>query len=159
MCLYMYMWFTRLPPRTHVNPQSPGSHALVTVQGYLPANIDRREETLQRKRQEYRNFIDQYYHMRSDPLHVDTFRQVGIHTYMYACVSLCVIHCTCMSCPTNHNFCWQIISHGMGVDDHRVYSLMAKGSHGQTNSLRDISWGMYVCMCVCVRVGIRGDSL
>lgn len=45
-------------------------------QGYLPANIDRREETLQRKRQEYQNFIDQYYHTRTDPLHIDTFRQV-----------------------------------------------------------------------------------
>ena len=48
-------------------------------QGYLPANIDRREEILQRKRQEYRNFILQYYPMRNDPLHIETFRQVSIH--------------------------------------------------------------------------------
>ena len=46
------------------------------LQGYLPANIDRREDTLKRKRLEYKNSIDQYYHMRSDTLHRDTFRQV-----------------------------------------------------------------------------------
>ena len=78
----------------------PHAHMSTCMQGYLPANIDRREETLQRKRQEYRNFIDQYYRMRSDPLHVDTFRQVGIHMYMYAC--MCIIHC--MSSSTNQNF-------------------------------------------------------
>ena len=49
-----------------------------SLQGYLPANIDRREETLQRKRQEYLNFVQQYYHMRSDPVHKDTFRQIHI---------------------------------------------------------------------------------
>lgn len=46
--------------------------------GYLPANIDRREETLQRKRQEYQHFIERYYHTRSDPLHSSTFRQISI---------------------------------------------------------------------------------
>lgn len=46
--------------------------------GYLPANIDRREDTLQRKRQEYQNFIDRYYHTRTDPLHISTFRQISI---------------------------------------------------------------------------------
>ncbi|CAI8031626.1 TBC1 domain family member 22A [Geodia barretti] len=46
--------------------------------GYLPANIDRREDTLKRKRLEYKNSIDQYYHMRSDTLHRDTFRQIHI---------------------------------------------------------------------------------
>jgi hypothetical protein len=49
----------------------------LSLQGYLPANIDRREETLQRKRQEYQNFIDRYYHTRDDPQHTSTFRQVG----------------------------------------------------------------------------------
>ena len=53
--------------------------SLPPKQGYLPANIDRREEILQRKRQEYRNFILQYYPMRNDPLHIETFRQVSIH--------------------------------------------------------------------------------
>lgn len=46
--------------------------------GYLPANIDRREETLQRKRQEYRNFIEQYYPTRTDPQHIDTFKQICV---------------------------------------------------------------------------------
>ena len=55
-------------------------------QGYLPANIDRREETLKRKRQEYQNFIDQYYHMRTDPLHRDTFRQVCVCVWVSVCV-------------------------------------------------------------------------
>lgn len=44
--------------------------------GYLPPNIDWREETLQRKRQEYRNFIERYYPMRNDLLHKDTFQQI-----------------------------------------------------------------------------------
>lgn len=46
--------------------------------GYLPPNIDWREETLQRKRLEYRRFIEQYYHTRLDPTHNDTFRQIHI---------------------------------------------------------------------------------
>jgi hypothetical protein len=46
--------------------------------GYLPVNIDRREDTLQRKRQEYSNLIDQYYSMKDDPIHKDTFRQIHI---------------------------------------------------------------------------------
>ena len=29
----------------------------------------------------------------------------------------------------------------MSVGDHRVGSLMVKGSHGQTNQLHDINWG------------------
>ena len=85
--VHVHVVYTFAP--THTCPQSPGFHALVTAQGYLPANIDRREETLQRKRQEYRNFIDQYYHMRSDPLHVDTFRQVGIYTHVHVCMCVC----------------------------------------------------------------------
>ena len=49
-------------------------------QGYLPPNIDWREETLQRKRQEYRNFIERYYPMRNDLIHKDTFQQVSTKT-------------------------------------------------------------------------------
>ena len=29
----------------------------------------------------------------------------------------------------------------MSVGDHRVYSLMMKGGHGQTHKLHDINWG------------------
>lgn len=49
-----------------------------TLNGYLPANCDRREETLARKREEYWNFVKQYYHTRHDDLHTDTFRQIHI---------------------------------------------------------------------------------
>ena len=80
--------YTHVPQRAcacglHVHVHFPHVTCMLHtyLQGYLPANIDRREETLQRKRQEYRNFIDQYYHMKSDPLHVDTFRQVRNHMY------------------------------------------------------------------------------
>lgn len=54
------------------------SPPLSLLQGYLPVNIDRREETLQRKRSEYLKLIDQYYHMRDDSIHKDTFRQIHI---------------------------------------------------------------------------------
>lgn len=46
-------------------------------QGYLPANVDRRESTLQRKRKEYFAFVEQYYDSRNDENHQDTYRQVG----------------------------------------------------------------------------------
>uniref|UniRef100_A0A6Q2ZDB8 Rab-GAP TBC domain-containing protein n=1 Tax=Esox lucius TaxID=8010 RepID=A0A6Q2ZDB8_ESOLU len=47
-------------------------------QGYLPANTERRESTLQRKRQEYFGFIEQYYDSRNDEHHQDTYRQICI---------------------------------------------------------------------------------
>lgn len=58
-----------------------GPFAILTVlvyssQGYLPANTERRESTLQRKRQEYFGFIEQYYDSRNDEHHQDTYRQV-----------------------------------------------------------------------------------
>lgn len=46
-------------------------------QGYLPASVDRREPTLQRKRHEYFSFIEQYYDTRHQDMHQDTFRQVS----------------------------------------------------------------------------------
>ncbi|XP_051974272.1 TBC1 domain family member 22A-like isoform X2 [Xyrauchen texanus] len=46
--------------------------------GYLPANAERRESTLQRKRQEYFGFIEQYYDSRNDEHHQDTYRQIHI---------------------------------------------------------------------------------
>uniref|UniRef100_A0A8C7S467 TBC1 domain family, member 22a n=1 Tax=Oncorhynchus mykiss TaxID=8022 RepID=A0A8C7S467_ONCMY len=46
------------------------------LSGYLPANTERRESTLQRKRQEYFGFIEQYYDSRNDEHHQDTYRQV-----------------------------------------------------------------------------------
>ncbi|XP_064794306.1 TBC1 domain family member 22A isoform X3 [Oncorhynchus masou masou] len=48
------------------------------LSGYLPANTERRESTLQRKRQEYFGFIEQYYDSRNDEHHQDTYRQIRI---------------------------------------------------------------------------------
>uniref|UniRef100_A0A673I0V7 TBC1 domain family member 22B-like n=1 Tax=Sinocyclocheilus rhinocerous TaxID=307959 RepID=A0A673I0V7_9TELE len=53
-------------------------YLLVSLQGYLPANAERRESTLQRKRQEYFGFIEQYYDSRNDEHHQDTYRQIHI---------------------------------------------------------------------------------
>lgn len=47
------------------------------MQGYLPANSERRKLTLQRKREEYFGFIQQYYDSRNEEHHQDTYRQVG----------------------------------------------------------------------------------
>ncbi|XP_019399046.1 PREDICTED: TBC1 domain family member 22A isoform X1 [Crocodylus porosus] len=48
------------------------------LSGYLPANVDRREGTLQRKRKEYFAFVQQYYDSRNDENHQDTYRQIHI---------------------------------------------------------------------------------
>lgn len=44
--------------------------------GYLPAKIERREDTLTRKRDEYWSYVSQYYHTRTDIEHQETFRQI-----------------------------------------------------------------------------------
>ncbi|XP_074609684.1 TBC1 domain family member 22A-like isoform X3 [Acropora palmata] len=46
--------------------------------GYLPANIDRRQATLDRKREEYHNFVMRYYSTRYEDTYSDTFRQIHI---------------------------------------------------------------------------------
>ncbi|UJR10469.1 hypothetical protein I4U23_014673 [Adineta vaga] len=46
--------------------------------GYLPPKIERREDTLTRKRDEYWSYVSQYYHTRTDSEHQDTFRQIHI---------------------------------------------------------------------------------
>ncbi|XP_064446547.1 TBC1 domain family member 22A isoform X4 [Mirounga angustirostris] len=48
------------------------------LSGYLPANVDRRPATLQRKQKEYFAFIEHYYHSRNDDVHQDTYRQIHI---------------------------------------------------------------------------------
>ncbi|MBN3304647.1 TB22B protein, partial [Amia calva] len=45
------------------------------LSGYLPANMERRELVLRRKREEYFGFIEQYYDSRNDDNHRDTYRQ------------------------------------------------------------------------------------
>ncbi|XP_031561928.1 TBC1 domain family member 22B-like isoform X2 [Actinia tenebrosa] len=48
------------------------------LSGYLPANIDRRQATLDRKREEYHNFVKRYYPTRYEDTYQDTFRQIHI---------------------------------------------------------------------------------
>ncbi|XP_056280429.1 TBC1 domain family member 22A isoform X2 [Pseudoliparis swirei] len=48
------------------------------LSGYIPANAERRESVLQRKRQEYFGFIQQYYDSRNEENHQDTYRQIHI---------------------------------------------------------------------------------
>ncbi|XP_072598081.1 TBC1 domain family member 22A isoform X1 [Vulpes vulpes] len=48
------------------------------LSGYLPANVDRRPATLQRKQKEYFAFIEHYYDSRNDDVHQDTYRQIHI---------------------------------------------------------------------------------
>uniref|UniRef100_A0A674P2N8 TBC1 domain family, member 22a n=1 Tax=Takifugu rubripes TaxID=31033 RepID=A0A674P2N8_TAKRU len=48
------------------------------LSGYLPANAERRESVLKRKRHEYFGFIQQYYDSRNDEHHQDTYRQIHI---------------------------------------------------------------------------------
>ncbi|XP_032898434.1 TBC1 domain family member 22B isoform X1 [Amblyraja radiata] len=48
------------------------------LSGYLPVNMERREITLQRKREEYFGFIEQYYDSRNEEHHQDTYRQIHI---------------------------------------------------------------------------------
>uniref|UniRef100_A0A3P9A232 Rab-GAP TBC domain-containing protein n=1 Tax=Esox lucius TaxID=8010 RepID=A0A3P9A232_ESOLU len=48
------------------------------LSGYLPANMERREQVLKRKRDEYFGFIEQYYHSRTDETYRDTYRQIHI---------------------------------------------------------------------------------
>ncbi|KAM5173300.1 TBC1 domain family member 22A isoform 3-T3 [Callospermophilus lateralis] len=48
------------------------------LSGYLPANVDRRPATLQRKQKEYFAFIEHYYDSRNDEANQDTYRQIHI---------------------------------------------------------------------------------
>ncbi|KAK3884867.1 hypothetical protein Pcinc_010886 [Petrolisthes cinctipes] len=48
------------------------------LNGYLPANSERREDTMKRKREEYWSFVKQYYHTRLEESYQDTFRQIHI---------------------------------------------------------------------------------
>lgn len=56
------------------------SPLLCVWQGYLPANKERRELVLKRKREEYFGFIEQYYHSRTDEHYKDTYRQVCVYS-------------------------------------------------------------------------------
>ncbi|KHJ42210.1 TBC domain protein [Trichuris suis] len=45
---------------------------------YAPLNTELTEDTLRRKRDEYFNLVEQYFHTRHDEQHQDTFRQIHI---------------------------------------------------------------------------------
>lgn len=55
----------------------------ILFQGYLPTNVERREVTLQRKRDEYWHYVEQYFHSRFDDGNAETFRQVWLFLLEY----------------------------------------------------------------------------
>jgi hypothetical protein len=56
----------------------------VLFQGYLPANLERRQPVLERKRTDYWNLVKQYYDTERDEVYQDTYRQVSLHFHIYA---------------------------------------------------------------------------
>nr|CAB3266833.1 TBC1 domain family member 22B-like [Phallusia mammillata] len=62
-------------------PGIPSAVRAVTwklLSGYLPANKDRRESVLKRKRNEYFKFVEQYYECREQPMYQQTYHQIHI---------------------------------------------------------------------------------
>lgn len=48
------------------------------LSGYLPANLERRQQVLERKRLEYWGLVKQYYDTELDEIYMDTYRQIHI---------------------------------------------------------------------------------
>ncbi|XP_066996989.1 TBC1 domain family member 22B [Anabrus simplex] len=48
------------------------------LSGYLPANLERRQQVLERKRLDYWNLVKQYYDTERDETYQDTYRQIHI---------------------------------------------------------------------------------
>ncbi|CAF0971571.1 unnamed protein product [Adineta steineri] len=59
-------------------PKQYRAQAWKLLCGYLSSKIERREDTLTRKREEYWSYVSQYYHTRTEIEHQDTFRQIHI---------------------------------------------------------------------------------
>ncbi|CAF2381448.1 unnamed protein product [Rotaria sp. Silwood2] len=59
-------------------PKQYRAQAWKLLCGYLPPKVERREDTLTRKRDEYWCYVSQYYHTRTESEHQDTFRQIHI---------------------------------------------------------------------------------
>lgn len=57
-------------------PKAVRPMAWKILSGYLPCAVDRRAPTLERKRNEYFGFIDQYFETRFQEMHESTFRQI-----------------------------------------------------------------------------------
>ncbi|CAF90892.1 unnamed protein product, partial [Tetraodon nigroviridis] len=75
------VWNPARGPTNHVEAslgQWPPPASAVIPQGYLPTNRGRRELVLQRKREEYFAFIEQYYQSRTEEHYRDTHRQIHI---------------------------------------------------------------------------------
>ena len=51
---------------------------LISIQEYLPANLERRQNVLERKRLDYWNLVKQYYDVERDEGFQDTYRQIHI---------------------------------------------------------------------------------
>ncbi|CAF3758017.1 unnamed protein product [Rotaria magnacalcarata] len=58
-------------------PKQYRAQAWKLLCGYLPPKVERREDTLTRKRDEYWSYVSQYYHTRTESEHQDTFRQLN----------------------------------------------------------------------------------
>lgn len=59
-------------------PRETRATAWRLLSGYLPPNAERRDSTLSRKREEYFNFVTQYYNTRNEDIHQETYRQIHI---------------------------------------------------------------------------------
>ncbi|KAK2113634.1 hypothetical protein P7K49_007900 [Saguinus oedipus] len=68
-----HMWISLNEERADTGWPEPKRD--LPLAGYLPANTERRKLTLQRKREEYFGFIEQYYDSRNEEHHQDTYRQ------------------------------------------------------------------------------------
>ncbi|XP_029472959.1 TBC1 domain family member 22A isoform X2 [Rhinatrema bivittatum] len=76
------------------------------LSGYLPANVERREGTLQRKQKEYFAFIEQYYDSRNDT-YQGTYRQIHIDIPRMSPESL-ILHPTVTEIFERILFIWAI---------------------------------------------------
>ncbi|XP_064632063.1 TBC1 domain family member 22B-like isoform X2 [Lineus longissimus] len=59
-------------------PKACRPSAWKLLSGYLPASLERRQPTLERKRSEYFSFVEQYFDTRHQEVHASTFRQIHI---------------------------------------------------------------------------------
>lgn len=59
-------------------PRQYRAQAWKLLCGYIPPKVERQNETLTRKRDEYWSYVSQYYHTRNESDHQDTFRQIHI---------------------------------------------------------------------------------
>lgn len=73
------------------------------LQGYLRQTLRVRKLTLQRKREEYFGFIEQYYDSRNEEHHQDTYRQVRHHLLPF-CPLVVIFSCGSWKCSWGYRF-------------------------------------------------------